>query len=395
MGVWSFLRKPFQRRNASFESLLRSFFGTSDSEAISVTPDSSLRCTTVFACVRVRAESIAQCPFIVYQQSGDIKQRARDYWLYPLLHDQPNEWMTAYEFWELVEVCLCLRGNFFALIIRVGGEVKELVPIHPDKVTVNISDNRVLTYTIEGNGTPYPASRILHIKGLSLDGYVGLNPIQYQRESIRLAMTTQRHGERIFTNGARPGGILTVPENTGDEEMAFLKKEWDDKFTNGNLYSTAILPAGITWSALGMNGVDAQFIETRKYSRTEICSIFRVPPHKVMDLERATFTNIEHQSLEFQQSLLPEFRRIEGCIKRDLIPAEERTDYFGEFLADSIVRADLKTRMESYSLGIASRVINPNEARAKENMNPYPGGDEYSNPNVTPGTGGKQDAATN
>lgn len=395
MKLWSYLRKPRRTLGASFEAVLRSFFGASESEHITVTPDTSLRCSTVFACVRVRAESIAQCPAITYSQLGDNKQRARDYWLYSLLHDQPNEWMTAYEFWELVEVCLCLRGNFYAYITSIGGQVKELIPIHPDKVKVNVSDQYVLTYTIEGNGQPIPASRILHIRGLSLDGYVGLSPIGYQREMIRHAMALQRHGERLFSNAARAGGILTVPPDTGEEEMEFIKKEWDSKFSQGNLYSTAVLPSGVSWDALGMTGVDAQFIESRKYGRTEICSIFRVPPHKIMDLERATFSNIEHQSLEFQQSLLPEFRRIEHCIKRDLIPSEDKADYFVEFLADSIVRADLKTRMESYSLAIASRVINPNEARAKENMNPYPGGDEYANPAITPGTGGQNNATNN
>lgn len=394
MGLLSFLRKPTTLRNVSLDAIIRSYLA-SEYESDSVTSDNSLRIATVFACIRVRAESIAQCPAIVYEQTGDSKRRARGHWLYRLLHDQPNEWMTAYEFWELAELCLCLRGNFYAKKIRYGDVIQELIPLPPDSVTPQKNIASVVSYKIDGVDKPLPSSEIMHIRGLSLNGLVGLNPIEYQRQSLQMANAMQRHGYRLFGNAARSGGVLTIPIDMSREDIEVLRRDWDASHKGEHLYSTAILPAGSEWKQMGMTGVDAQFIESRKFSRAEICSLFRVPPHKVMDLEKATFSNIEHQSLEFQQSLLPEFRRIEACVKRDLIPREEQQNIFMEFLADSIVRADLKTRMESYSLGIASRVINPNEARAKENMNPYPAGDEYINPSITPTGGGKTDAKDN
>lgn len=393
------LKKIFQSRTETrgltFDALLQQDNYTANS--ITVTPDTAMRCATVYACIRVLAESVASCPCILYERRGESRVRATSHPLYRLLHDTPNEDQTAFEFFEGVMVALNLRGNAYAFINRVGGEVRELIPVHPDLVTPKRSPSGVVTYDVRadsgGGSREYRADEMLHVRALSIDGLAGLSPITQQRESIRLALYAQDHGATMMRNGAKPAGIITVQGKLSDQALARLKESWQQGFTAENRYRTALLEEGMTWAPMTMTAEDAQYLETRRFQRTEICSIFRVPPHKVGDLDRATYSNIEHQSLEFTtDSLLSWFRRIEQAIGRALLQ-DSGGEYYAEFMADIFLRGDTNSRMNSYAVAITNGVMSRNEARARENLNPYQGGDEFLVPlNMTtaPTTGGKQ-----
>lgn len=388
-----------ERRGVTLGDLLQE---SQSSGSISVTPDTAMRCSTVYACVRVLAESVASCPCILYVRRGGQRLRAVDHPLYGLLHDAPNEDQTAFEFFESLMVSLNLRGNAYAFVNRMDGVVRELVPIHPDLVTPKKSSTGVMSYEVKReSGSPviYRAEQILHVRAMSLDGVSGMSPILQHRESIRLAMYAQEHGSAMMRNGAKPAGVITVQGKLSDSARMRLKESWQQGFTADNRYRTALLEEGMTWAPMTMTAEDAQYLETRKFQRTEICSIFRVPPHKIGDLERATFSNIEHQSLEFTtDSLLSWFRRIEQAIKRALL-RDESQDYYTEFMADVFLRGDTMSRMNSYAVAISNGIMSRNEARARENLNPYPGGDEFLMPlNMTTSTattaaGGKTDDA--
>jgi HK97 family phage portal protein len=345
-----------------------------------VTPDSAMACAAVFSCVRVVSEDVAKLPLILYRRTSDGgKERAKDHPLYARLHDTPNSWQTSVEWREMMQGHLELRGNAYALKVMSGRQLLELIPLHPDKVTVRQDERFRLSYDIAG--TAYSADQILHLRGMSSDGFTGMSTITHAREAIGLAQATERHGASLFGNGARPGGVLVHPGKLSPEAAKRLKDQWDATHGGENANSTAVLEEGVSWTQLGMTSEDSQFLETRKFQRSEIASFFRIPPHKIGDLERATFSNIEHQALEYvTDSLMPRLVRWEQRLNASLLNPSERGAYFFEFLTEGLLRGDTKARYDAYQSAIASGWMSRNEARIRENMNPEVGLDEFLRP---------------
>lgn len=357
-----------------------------------VTPERAMRVATVYACVRILAESIAQLPCKIYKRGADDSQELVDSGpLFDLLHF-PNAWQNSFEFREYLMACLCLRGNFYALKTARRGAVIELLPLRPDAVSARRRNWEMLyTYTdAEGHTGTVGADRMLHVRGLSLDGIMGVSPIRYGRDAIGLAMATEKHGSLIFKNGARPGGVLIHPGHLSDEALEHLKLSWEAAHSGENTGRTAILEEGMKYESMSMTSEDAQYLETRQFQRNEICALFRVPPHMIGDLTKSSFSNITQQSLEFvKYSVLPWCRRIETAFWHGLLTDEQRRAGFRvEFLVDGLERADIKTRYESYSIAIQNGILSPNECRRLENRNPREGGDVFLQPlNMTDGRG--------
>lgn len=363
-----------------------------------VTTTRAMRVATVYACVRILAESIAQLPCKVYKcgpdGSHDVLTEGP---LFNLMHF-PNTWQNGFEFREYLMTCLCLRGNFYALKVKVRGDVVELLPLRPEAVSVERRNWELLyTYTdANGRTGTVGSDKMLHVRGLSLDGIMGVSPIRYGRDAIGLAMATERHGARMFKNGARPGGVLKHPAKLSDEALEHLKLSWEAAHGGENTGGTAILEEGMSYDNISMTNEDAQYLDTRQFQRTEICALFRVPPHMIGDLTKSSFSNIEQQALEFvKYSVLPWCKRIETAFWHGLLSEEQRRQgYRVEFLVDGLERADIKTRYESYSIAIQNGIMSPNECRRLENRNPREGGDVYLQPlNMTDSGGAGGDTS--
>lgn len=390
------LRRIVQPRASAsadaFERILRGVYGARTKSGTAVTPETSLQVSAVYACVRVLAEDIAAMPLILYRRKpGGGKERATDHPLYRVLRQRANRRHTAFEFKETLQGHLGLRGNAYALINRSGGQVRELIPIRPDRVTVQDHGDLTATYKVEGADREFTDREILHLRGLSTDGLMGLSPIAVAREAIGLAIATQDHGSLLFRNGARPGGILEHPGKISKEAAERLKTSVEEAVSGENLHKLLLLEEGIKWAQVGMSAEDAQFLETRKFQRSEIAAFFRMPPHKIGDLERSTFSNIEHQSLEYVTgTLLSWMVRWEQRCNESLLTERERETYFFEHLVDALLRGDTKSRYEAYRMAILDGWMSRNEVREKENLNPVDGLDDYYEPlNVT--TEGRRD----
>lgn len=379
---------PTQAKNLSPDDLARMLSGGSESSTgVYVNAESAMRCTTVYSCVRVLAESIAQLPMHVYREDEQgNKLRDKTNPLHWLFNYKPNSWQTAQEFREMGMGHLCLRGNFYAFKNRLSnGKLAELIPLHPDRVTVKQNRDWSLTYTYtqpDGRQVTYSQEQVMHIRGLTLDGVEGVSPMRYLREAIGLALATEKHGGVMFKNGTRLSGYLKHPMTLGPEVAKRLRENWTEQYAGlDNSMKTPVLEEGMDFVKLGMTSEDAQFLETRKFQRVEICGIFRVPPHMVGDLERATFSNIEHQALEFvTHTLTPWARRWEQVINRDLIPEAQWGSLYIEHLFAAMLRGDLKSRYEAYARAIAAGWMNRNEPRAMENMNKAEGLDDFLTP---------------
>lgn len=380
------LEKKSNLANPSPE-LLALFGAAPTASGAVVTPETAMRCTTVFGCVKVIAESVAQLPLHLYRRTADGgKERATDHPLYALLHDQANEWTSAFEFRLFMQAELCLYGNAFAFINRAGGQIFELLPLKSSSVEVQVDpltlEPRYKVTGDDGGQRLYSRTEILHLKTLGLSPHLGLSPVAQMREAIGLALAMEEHGARIFSNGARPAGVFKYSKTLGPEVLQRLRDSFNAAHTGGaNSGRTLVLEDGMEFSPLQFSSVDMQFMELRRQQIAEIARGFRVPLHLLQELERTTHANAESNGQQFLTlTLLPWLKLWEGAIQRALLTPEERATHYAEFMTDDLARADLSARFAAYATAVTNGLLSPNEVRAAENRSPYPGGDQFRLP---------------
>ena len=359
------------------------YFGTSGSGK-SVTVQSAIQLSTVYACVRVISETVASLPLGVYESTDAGNMKATDHPLFRLLHDEPNSEMTSFVFREVMLAHLLLYGNSYSQIIRSGkNSIVGLYPLLPDHMDVDRDSKGNLTYTYttsDGKTVSIKPRDVLHIPGLGFDGVIGYSPIALEKNAIGLGIASEEYGSKFFSNGARPSGILTHP-NTVKNPKA-LRESWNSAYGgSSNSNRVAILEEGMKFEPIAIPNNEAQFLETRKFQVDEICRIFRVPPHLVGNLEHATFSNIEHQSIDFAvHTIRPWLVRIEQAMNRALFSEQEKGRFYAQFNIDGLMRGDYKSRMEGYAIARQNGWMSANDIRELENQNPIPaseGGDAY------------------
>jgi len=341
--------------------------------------------TAVYACVRILAEAIAGLPLHVYKYKPDGgKERVPGHPLFRLLHDAPNPEMTSFVFRETLMAHLLLWGNAYAQIIRDGrGQVLALYPLLPGRMRVDRdAAGRIVYEYMKDAGPPVPLRRedVLHIPGLGFDGLVGYSPIAMAKNAVGLALATEEYGATFFANGANPGGVLEHPGVVKNPEQ--LRESWHSQYGgSGKAHRIAVLEEGLKFHAIGIPPETAQFLQTRKFQINEIARIFRIPPHLIGDLEKATFSNIEHQSLEFvKYTLDPWVVRWEQALMQALLLPGEKQELFIKFNLEGLLRGDTKSRNESYATGRQNGWLSANDIRELEDMNRIPadeGGDAY------------------
>jgi HK97 family phage portal protein len=357
------------------------WLGGYSAAGVKISEEGSLHSTAVFAAVRVIAESIASLPLVVYRQSGRNKQRATDHPLFPVLHDLANEQMTAMEWRETVLGHVVLWGTAYSEIVYNGaGRVVGLWPLRPDRgIPIRENGQLWLKYQLPNSETVLlPWYRVFSIRGLGSDGMIGYSPIAMAMQAVGLTLAAERYGASFFGNGARPGGVLEHPGRLGAKASESLREQWTAMQGGlNNAQRVAILEEGMKFSAIGIPPEEAQFLETRKFQIAEIARMFRVPPHMLADLDRATFSNIEHQSLEFViYTLRPWLVRFEQAIYRDLLQPGERRTFFAKHVIEGLLRGDTTSRYASYQSAINTGWMTRNEARELEDWNPLDGLDE-------------------
>lgn len=355
---------------------------------VDVDEDTALTIAAVFAAVRVLAETIASLPLPVYRRlTPRGKERNRTHPLYALLHDAPNEEMSSFSWREATMSHVLLWGNGHSYIQRTGDgqQIKALLPLNPTRVKVKRRDttNAVYYEYYDNDGTMHEIAQrdMFHLHGLGFNGLTGYSVVSKARESFGLGMAAERHGAAFFGNGAHFSGIFEYPTTFEDEAARKrFRRDWNAMYKGpAKAGKPLILEQGMKWTQTSMSNDDAQFLETRKFQVSEVARWFRIPPHMLGDLEKATFSNIEHQGIDFVvHSLRPWLVRFEAEIQRKLFAESERNIYFAEFLVDGLLRGDTKSRMEAYKVGLQNGVYSLDEVRELENLNPLDeGGDVH------------------
>jgi len=358
---------------------------------IDVTIDNASHVSAVYGCIRVLHETLSHLPFCVYKKTGDDSQeKATKNYLWKVLHDQPNYWMTPMSFKELGVNHLLLRGNFYCNIVGDNDNM-QLWPMNPDRMSVMQDGNRVIYKYRQkmGEVVEYAQEDIFHVMGQSLDGIQGVSVLEYARNTIGSAIAQETHGASLFKNGALPPyWIYRPPEKKWtDTAIKNFRRGWR-KLHGNSSGEPPIMSDGMEIRELSISNRDSQWIESRGLSAEEICRFFGVSPHMIGVKSTAPKGNTEQQALEFfMYTLTPLAKRFEEAADRDLVM--DRDTYFTKFNLDATCRADTKTRHEAHNIAVQGGWKTVNEVRALENLNPIKGGDEARFPmNMQPAGGG-------
>ena len=342
---------------------------------ISVTERSALGFAAVWACVLAISQDIAALPCQLYADTDTGgKERVKGHPATRLLNLQASPLQNALPHRQAMIATVLLHGNAFALI-EYGDRYRPraLHYKHPNDTQV-FRENGRLYYRFSGDSTVYQDYEVIHLRGLCLDskGIMGLSVLSSARENIGTGLAAQRGGAAFYNNGARIAGVLQTDAVFKDAATAErIRAGWQASYGGAdNAGKVAVLENGLKFKAVSLPPADAQFLETRKFTRSEIASIFRVPPHKIGDLERSTNNNIEQQALEYvQNTLMPWLVNIEQEYRLKLLTSREVDTHYFKHNVDGIMRGDAKSRGEYYRIMTDTGVYSINEVRALEEQN--------------------------
>ncbi|WP_412497283.1 phage portal protein [Vibrio fluvialis] len=352
-----------------------------------VTVESALGLSAVYACIGVLGRSMGQLPLHVMRRDANGKvARATDHPVYYLLHDEPNPFQTSYDWRESGMVHVSGWGNHYTEIIRhpQSGEVRELGLVRPWESSLTKTANGRYAYAVTGDDvSPRAVSPedMIHIKAIGSDGKVGKSPIAQCRESFALGIETQGYGNQFFRSGGKPTGIVSVKSQLEEKTWNRLLDRWRKSKAEmqSNDNKTLFLPSELAYQSITIPPEDAQFLETRKFSRSEIAGIFNVPAHMINDLEKATFSNISEQAIQFvRHTMIPWVVKWEQELNRKLFTQQERlAGYYIKFNLNGLLRGTAKERAEFYSKAIRDGWMTRNQVRELEDMNEADGLDTY------------------
>lgn len=347
-----------------------------------VTPDKGLQISAVWSCVTLLTETIASIPIVVFEtdKTGN-KTEARRSRLWQVLR-QPNQNMTAHDFWVAMGLNRFLRGNAYARIVRDStGELVALIPMAADQMEVGVVEGEIVyKYTKDGNITYYKADKILHWKGLG-NGIVGLSTLEYMQATTQELVNAQKNATEMYGNGRQLQGILTIDQDLNERQTREIKKRF------ANMTPIAgdpadwlhVLPGDMKYQQVSLSAADAQLLETRKYGIDEIGRWFGVPSALINSSGGTAATGIEPIVESFYRSTIhPLCTALEQAIRQRVMTEAERESMTCEFKMNALQRANIQARYSSYAQGLQNGFMTRNEVRRLENLPPIEGADQLT-----------------
>ena len=336
----------------------------------------------VFACVNLKANTLATIPLKVYQYTEKGKEELRTHNLYRLLRKEPNPNLTYYEWAKMLSQDLDLRGNHYSQIVKNGlGEIVALYPLKADNVSVAfVNKNNKSEKIYKYGGVSIPSDRILHFIDIpDSEGLIGISKITYARNTLEFANNASIHGNQLFKNQATPSGAFTHPGQLGDDAFNRLKEDLEKQYIGlEKAGKPLLLEDGLTFTPISVSNSDSQWLESRKLNRENIASIFGVSPSMIGDSSASSYGNLEQKYLEFQTTtVLALLTAIEQKLWQKLLSPNEKDNLIIKFNANALLRADAKSKAEYFKTMWGIGALSPNEIRSTEDLNAYESGDEY------------------
>jgi HK97 family phage portal protein len=361
--------------------------GTTSGAVIAGDVTAALQSSAVWACCRLVSEAISALPAQVYEQTPDGKTKALKHPYYKMLTLAPNPLMTMVQWRQTTTLHLMLHGNAYSIPEFLEGEVVALWPVPPERVRVAMQPDGYYRYFVnDSSGKPwkeFAPLELMHFRLFSLDGIMGLSPIEYHRATFEIENVARGYALNLLLSGGRPSGVLEYAGNLGKEQIKDIRAAW--KQVHGgpqNAGNIVVLEGGTKYQTLGIPPEQMEFIQQQKFSVEQIARIYGVPPHLVGAMDKPTYASVDQQALEFvQYTLQPIVTSIERTIQTVLL---DELYYFKLNLA-AFERADIKTRYAAYATGRMWGWLSVNDIRELEDMNRIPEGDVYLQPlNMVP-----------
>lgn len=369
-----------------FESVT---WGRSDSGE-TVNPNTALSHGPVWQAINILTGDVGQLPWHKMRKlANGGAERDPEHPVEWLISEEPNPWQTPSVWLETMMSWALAWGNGISALMRNRRGERWFLPLSPDRTgyVEDEEDGYLITSEVAGRRVALLPSEVFHIRGLTSNGFWGLSAVSVCKNVIGHGLALQRHGNSVFKNHARPAGALTMQGKLTPEQRTEYRAEWNKLHSGAeNVGNVAILWGGMTWAPMSMSNDDAQWIEGRRLDRELVASLFNLPAFKLNALENsAVRANLEEQNRDyFNTSLSRWLNRFNEEAKRKLLSTAERRSrvHFFRWFPEAFLRGDIQKRYAAYSQAITARFMNPNEVRAKEDMNPYEGGDEFANPAI-------------
>lgn len=364
---------------------LWNLIGSQSLSGENVTEHTALTYSAVWNAISLISGTIAALPLHLMQKKGEKKRIADDRKLYGVMHDIWNPYMTAMAGRECMMAHILGWGNGYAeKVINGYGEIKELWPITPNRVKVKMYEGELLYSISMPNGQDVVLRRdqILHIPGLGYDGFMGYSVIALARKSIGLGMAMETFGSRFFGEGTHPGVIVEHPNQLSAQAHTNLKNSLMESYSGlGNSHRMLLLEEGMKFQKIVIDPKDSQFLESRQFNIPEIARWFNLPPHKLKDLTKSSFNNIESEQISFvTDSILPWLIRLEQNYNMQLLSAGDKALYgagrlYFKHSVEGLLRGDANSRAQFYTVMLDRGVFSINEVRELEDKDPIKGGD--------------------
>lgn len=364
----------------------RYYASTTNYSGKSVSAQTALQLDVVWACVRLISQLVATLPVAVYEKKDGRRRQASEHWLHQVIASAPNADMTAADFWESLLTSILLWGNAYALIARNGiGHIIALEPLRPERMVPRIQKDGTLLYIYvdeAGRRYEYSESEILHLKGFTLDGRMGLSPISYARHTLGAAMAQEETAATIFKNGLRPAGYVTTDQILTKGNREDVRESVITQVASGTESGrTLVLEAGMKYSPVAMNPEDAQLLQSRAFSIEQLCRwMCNIPPVLIGHASQGQTmwgSGVEQLLMGWKVTgLSPLIIKIEQALNA-LLPPKDRGRYYVKFSLQGLLRADAKGRAALYASGLQNGYLNPNGIIELEDGEPYEGGDRY------------------
>lgn len=389
-----FFRRALERRSTEYteyslnDPALLDFLGLSPGE-VNVYGKNALKEATVYACIKILAESLSKLPLKIYREDETGVNKAVKHYLYKLLKLRPNPYMSASDFAKCNETQRNIYGNAYVNIeTDEKGRIVAFWPIDASKVRIWIDDIGLFSsknhiwYEVDVGieRRKLMPNEILHFKsGVTLDGIVGVPPLDYLRATVENAAAAGRFINNFYKQGLQVKGIVQYVGDLNPEAQKKFREKFEEMSSGlKNSHRIALMPIGYEFKPISLTMSDAQFLENTELTIRQIATAFGIKMHQLNDLSRATHTNVAEQQRQFYvDTLLPILTMYEQEMTYKLfLDSELDAGYYVKFNVDSILRADIKTRYEAYAIGIQNGFLEPDEARAKEDLPPRPGGNQ-------------------
>lgn len=375
--------------DAEIREFLRDGSNTSIS-GLAITETNAMKVAAAYRCTNIISGVVSWLPMdLIRRESETVRKPAVGHPLRRVLTVRPNAWQTPKEFKQLMQAHVMLRGNAVAVTVKALGEVVALIPVHPDRVLIEQENNLQMKYTVtamDGSKKIYRSADVLHLRGLSLNGYSGLSVLSHMRESLAIALDGETAASTLMKNGSFIDTVIKHPEKMSKEAYERLKESWEKRKTGvDNTGKTAILEEGASLDKVSMSANDLQFIQSRDFQRYDIAMFFGVPPHMIGATEKTTSwgSGIEQQNIGFVTYTLNDWLVMwQEALKRDTINERDWDTLDVRFFTQGLLKGDSKAQWDAFTRGRQWGVYSANDVRALLDMNPRtdPEGDEYAAP---------------